>query len=150
MNTPNTSLADEQPRIRRDVVACVVRDGADVCLVRRSALVSHDRGRWHCVTGYLERRTQPSEAMLAELSEELGLTADRVDALRAGQVLRYVDDRVVWVVHTFVARTRQRRFRLNWENDSYAWVRNRSVPHPQVWWLADVCRSVGVDELEGG
>lgn len=99
------------------------------------------------MTGYLEERT-PIDAALTELSEELGLVPARVDALRAGQLLHYVDEDVLWVVHTFLVHTRQRRFRLNWENDSYAWVRNRSAPQPHVWWLADVCRSVDINELD--
>lgn len=40
--------------LQRDVVAVVIRHVGDVCLLRRSSRVAHDRGLWPCVTGYVE------------------------------------------------------------------------------------------------
>lgn len=125
-----------------DVVACVVTDGTDVCLVRRSQQVSHDRGRWHCVTGYLDPGSEPRACVLDELGEELGLTADRLESIIAGPVLEYEQSGMLWRVHTFLAHTDTAPFRLNWENDEYVWA---APDHPTVGcvsWLPDVYASV--------
>jgi 8-oxo-dGTP pyrophosphatase MutT (NUDIX family) len=143
-------MADREPATRREVVACVVVDGGRMCLVRRSRHVSHDQCQWHCVTGYREHGERPVVTALRELSEELELDAGHIDVLRPGKVLQYVDGDVLWVVHTFLARTRQHRFQLNWENDAYAWAPYDATPHPHVWWLTDVCASVLGPEINHG
>lgn len=129
--------------VQRDVVACVVANGEQICLVQRSHRVSSDQGLWHCVTGYVEQGVTPSVAALNELSEELGLQPQRIDRLRRGTVLRYQEGDVSWVVHTFLAETRQRRFELNWENDAYVWSTGEIAPDDRVPWLVDVCRNFG-------
>ncbi len=58
-------------------------DGA-VCLLRRSRRVGSDAGLWHCITGYLESGASPEMQARTELFEETGLSAHRLDLLRAG------------------------------------------------------------------
>lgn len=126
----------------RDVVACVVTDGDLVCLVRRSEDVGHDRGRWHCVTGYVERGRSPLDTVQAELSEELGLEDDAIDELVAGPLLRLHENGTLWRVHVFAARTSQEMFRLNWENDAYVWTPPDHSLAGCVSWLGKVYESV--------
>jgi hypothetical protein len=48
----------------RAVVAVIVRWRNRIALFRRSQTVGHDRGRWHCITGYLEAGVSPRRAGL--------------------------------------------------------------------------------------
>ena len=127
---------------RKDVVACVVTDGRLVCLVRRSQHVTHDQGRWHCVTGYLDDGATPRECAFRELEEELSLARSDVDVLHEGPLLNYRVDHTVWVVHTFLASTSQTEFQLNWENEAFVWTAPGSEVGDCVPWLADVHSSV--------
>jgi ADP-ribose pyrophosphatase YjhB (NUDIX family) len=126
------------------VVACVVTDGHEICHVRRSQKVAHDRGRWHCVTGYQEIGVSPEDAIVSELAEEIGLTRPDIQSLAKGPILRMQQNGHLWIVHTFVALTRKRRFRLNWENDAYLWREIDSPPNGCVPWLADVMEATRI------
>jgi hypothetical protein len=123
------------------VVACLVTDGDQVCLVRRSGRVTGDRHLWHCVTGFVSGPgTSPPtarSAALTELDEELGLPACAV-TLEEGPVLRMESPGTVWWVHTFRAGVTDRTVRLNWENDAYRWLSFADRPRDRVAWLDEV------------
>lgn len=121
------------------VVAVVLRRRGRIGLFRRSARVSTDRGRWHCITGYAEG--DPARTAIRELHEETGLLPGDLTALRAGPVLTLADAQGgAWRVHTFVAETERDELQLNWEHDSYQWVRPDELPavDGRVDWLQDV------------
>ena len=131
----------------RRAVAVVVTWNGRVGLFKRSQAVAHDRGKWHCITGLVPQGHTPFEQALVELAEETGLSLGTVDCLVGGPVLELAhdeDDRVTWEVHTFVARVTHRRLELNWEHDTFRWVRPRDVPRfdGQVAWLREVLESV--------
>ena len=128
---------------RREVVAVVIRHAGDICLLRRSSGVGHDRGLWHCVTGYVEADVDPVEQARRELLEETGLRADRdLDSLVRAWSLRIPDRRGgSWVVHPFLATSRSRTIRLDWEHDAYRWVGWPALPaRDQVAWLPTILR----------
>lgn len=127
---------------RCEVVACVVTDGDRTCLVRRSQRVATDRGLWHCVTGYLEAGVSPRACVLRELAEELSLLPPDIERLEEGPDLVYAEGPVTWVVHTFLVMTARERFRLNWENEAYAWTDDSEDRPDCVWWLEDVYEAV--------
>ena len=126
----------------REIVAGVVTDGSEICLVRRSMTVESDPGLWHCVTGYLENGNSPRAQIMIELQEELGLLPADIRSLREGAELRLSEAGSLWVVHTFEVTTSLRRFTLNWENDGYAWLAIGDLPAKSVEWLDNVLASV--------
>lgn len=134
----------------RTVVAVVVEWRGRIGLFRRSQSVRHDRGRWHCITGYVEPHHSPDQQALEELVEETGLRVIDITGLYRGDVLN-LDDHSGgrWVVHTFRAVTERRRLRINWEHDSYRWVTPRALTRfdNRVTWLDEVV--AGTARAEG-
>jgi ADP-ribose pyrophosphatase YjhB (NUDIX family) len=134
----------------RAVVAVVLTWNGRVALFKRSSRVCHDAGLWHCVTGFLDGGTTPRAQAAVELWEEAGLVTAELDSLVEGPVLRIPDDsgRTArpWTVHTFVAASRRRRLRLDWEHDGYRWVPPARIKRfdGQVRWLQDVLQATGV------
>ena len=140
MTPPPTTTAE------RTVVAVVVEWRGRIGLFRRSAAVAHDRGRWHCITGYVDPGHTPEAQALQELHEETGLRAADLTALSPGPVLRLEDDdHHPWVVHTFRASTVVRRLQLNEEHDSYRWTAPAAVARfdNRVGWLDQVLEATG-------
>lgn len=105
------------------VVAVVIEWRGKIALFKRSQQLHHDRGLWHCITGYLEPGVSPKQQALSELIEETGLHAANLLDLRAGRDLVISDGNgQPWLVHTFTAVTSKRRLQIDWEHDSYRWT----------------------------
>ena len=107
----------------RVVVAVILVWRGRIGLFRRSRQLSHDGGRWHCITGFVESGVTPADQALEELSEETGLRHRDILSLVPGFALTIEDSLgQPWLVHTYVAETRVRRLTLNWEHDRYCWT----------------------------
>lgn len=133
------------PVAARRVVAVILECRRHVLLLKRSLEVSHDQGKWHCVTGYVETDFLPVQQALHELYEETGLMLADLTGLDEGPVLTLPDARGrAWQVHTFRAQTLQRRLTTNWENTAYRWVLPRRLRRfdGRVSWLDDVLEAV--------
>ncbi|MFI2566284.1 NUDIX domain-containing protein [Paenarthrobacter sp. NPDC018779] len=149
MHAPATqSLAASAPMhlAGHTVVAVVIEWRGKIALLKRSQGPSHDRGRWHCVTGYVDEGVSPGEQALLELSEETGLHAADIQELREGPVLMLSDDAgAPWFVHTFTAVTGQRRLTLDWEHDAFRWtVPSKTARFAnRVAWLDKVLAATG-------
>lgn len=129
----------------RPVVAVILEWRRHVLLLKRSLNVSHDQGKWHCVTGYVEDNCLPVQQALDELYEETGLMLADLTALDEGPVLTLPDAHGrAWQVHTFRAQTLQRRLTTNWEHTAYRWVLPRRLSRfdGRVSWLDDVLEAV--------
>ncbi|WP_413810971.1 NUDIX domain-containing protein [Streptomyces sp. OE57] len=140
-------VGDQKRQGLRQVVAVVLMWRGRVGLFKRSGSVQHDAGLWHCITGYLDADSDPVRQAIQEIWEETLLPARALEQLTAGPTLRLADPRggPDWTVHTFLARTSQRRLTLNWEHKTYRWVWpwRLSQFDGQVAWLTDVLRAVG-------
>jgi ADP-ribose pyrophosphatase YjhB (NUDIX family) len=125
----------------RAVVAVVVERHGRIALFKRSQSVGHDRGRWHCITGYLESGASPEEQALVELREETGLTEDDLIEFRKGASLLLPDHAGNrWLVHSFTAVTPRRRLTINDEHDDFRWAAPSTVGRfsNRVEWLDQV------------
>ena len=111
------------PGLPREVIATVVQWRGRIALFKRSQSVGHERGLWHCITGYLEPHVSPEQQALAELEEEAGLTPQDLADFRRGEQLLIPDhEGNPWLVHTFTATTLRRRLTINDEHDAYRWT----------------------------
>lgn len=72
------------------VVAVVIEWRGKIALFKRSQHLHHDRGLWHCVTGYLEPGVTPKQQALDELLEETGIHPTNLLDLRAGPDLALI------------------------------------------------------------
>ncbi|MFJ4264785.1 NUDIX domain-containing protein [Paenarthrobacter nicotinovorans] len=128
------------------VVAVVVEWRGKIALLKRSQGPSHDRGRWHCVTGYVDEGVSAGHQALVELAEETGLQGTDILEIREGPVLMLSDQGgSPWFVHTFTAVTSQRRLRLDWEHDAYRWTAPTKSARfaNRVSWLDQVLQATG-------
>ncbi|MCC6175137.1 MAG: NUDIX domain-containing protein [Chloroflexi bacterium] len=127
--------------LERAVVACFLRYGGKICLLKRSTLVGSSPGRWHCVTGYLEPGVAPLEQALTEIVEETGLGADDVRLAVAPAPLRIErpGQGWVWVIHPFLFEAVSDTLRLDWEHDEYRWIDPTDLATSDcVTWIRDV------------
>ena len=110
--------------IERAVVACFLRHGGQICLLKRSHAVGSAPGRWHCVTGFLEPGVEPLEQALTEIVEETGLDGGSVTLIASPSPLRVErpEQGWVWVIHPFLFDVSSPDLRLDWEHDEYRWI----------------------------
>jgi 8-oxo-dGTP pyrophosphatase MutT (NUDIX family) len=137
----------------RAVVAVIIEWRGRVALFRRSQSVGHDRGRWHCITGYLESGASPEEQAIAELIEETGLTENDLIDFRQGVPLRLTDHGGnPWLVHTFTAVTPRRRLSINDEHDTFRWTAPSKVRRysNRVAWLDHVLEAAAKTRPDHG
>lgn len=127
---------------QRAIVALLLTHRGRLCLLRRSALVGSDRGRWHCVTGFLEPGVHPARQALVELAEETGLQRKDLHSFAAGPVLDLPDGRAgSWRVFVYHAESSGVALTLNWEHDDACWVSwplAREDGRDLVPWLTDL------------
>ena len=127
--------------IERSVVACFLRHGDMICLLRRSRAVGSAAGRWHCVSGFLEPGVGPLEQALTEIGEETGLVGESLRLARAPEPIRIERPAQgwVWVIHPFLFDAATPELRLDWEHDAYRWVDPAELGSDDcVPWLAHV------------
>ena len=110
--------------LERAVVACFLRFGGQICLLKRSQSVGSAAGRWHCLTGYLNAGVPALAQALTEIAEETGFEADSVTLVAAPQPLRIErpSQGWVWVIHPFLFDVPSPTLRLDWEHDEYRWI----------------------------
>jgi 8-oxo-dGTP pyrophosphatase MutT (NUDIX family) len=128
------------------VVAVVIECRGKIALLKRSRNLDHDRGLWHCITGYLEPGVSPKQQALEEILEETGLSAANLLDLRAGpDLVINDDDSEPWLIHTFTAVTSRRRLEIDWEHDAYRWTAPDKVRRfvNRVSWLDQVLHATG-------
>jgi hypothetical protein len=133
------------PSPSHTVVACLLFNAGRICLLRRSSGVSFDRGKWHCITGYLAPDIDPLEQALTEIREEVGLLSGAAQLVSRHASLSLQGDGCTWRVFPFLFETTNPVLELNWENDAYRWVDPVELGKPgTVAWLTHVCGALGV------
>lgn len=128
------------------VVAVVIERQGKIAVFKRSQRLDHDKGLWHCVTGFVENETTPEHQAVQELFEETGLQSQDLLEVRHGPVLVVKDNfGAPWLIHTFTVKTSQRRLKINWEHESYRWTTPCKVKRftNRVSWLDTVLGATG-------
>ena len=102
------------------VVACFLRSGTDVLLLRRTDAVGSYAGRWGGVAGHAEG--DPDALARQEIREEPGLL-DACTFVRAGDPFSVYDpDHGEWVVHPYLFDCDAREVATNEETVECDWV----------------------------
>ncbi|WP_299698164.1 NUDIX domain-containing protein [Hydrocarboniphaga sp.] len=122
-----------------EIVLAVITHGEHICLMRRSAQVRGDNGKWHCITGFLDENQTPLSQAYAEIREEAGLGSDTIE-LKNTLVLEHLDGNgCSWRIHAFHFESDTRDICLNWENDASLWACSQHFSTlPTVSWLRNV------------
>ncbi len=108
----------------RNVVTSFLTHAGKILVLRRSSKVGTNQGKWAGVSGHLESHEEPLERAKTEILEEVGLDAEQVVLLRAGEKLRAYDEvnSTVWVIHPFLFEILTERIHLDWEHTDSRWV----------------------------
>lgn len=134
------------PATCREIVAAVITHEGDMALLRRSALVTGDIGRWNCITGFREKHASPLEQAFEEIREEAGIGESDLRLASKRVLLLKADNGQWWRVHAFHFVSNTRALCLNWENDACAWVPPHSLPQVEIVpWLTDILDACGVE-----
>jgi len=127
--------------LERAVIACFLRYGGQICLLKRSEAVGSSAGRWHCLTGFLEPGVAPLDQALTEIAEETGFMADAVTLAVSPRPLRIERPAQgwVWVIHPFLFDVPSQALQLDWEHDEYRWIDPSELATSDVVpWAVDV------------
>ncbi|MEM3387201.1 MAG: NUDIX domain-containing protein [Nitrososphaerales archaeon] len=102
-----------------------------ILILKRSDKVGTYRGAWAGVSGYVEQGEEPLDTALKEVVEETGLKLDRGALLKRGAPLPAYDKvkDVLWLVHPFLFKAPTNKIRLDWEHETYAWIKPEAVKH---------------------
>ncbi|KTG08837.1 hypothetical protein AUR64_13540 [Haloprofundus marisrubri] len=142
------------------VVTVVLRNDADVLLIRRSDAVGTYPGLWGGVSGYVEGAPEDAvDDARRELSEETGIDTEDAALVRAGDPLHVVDDETdrEWTVHPFLFETSSREVTPNAELADWEWVQPPAMfdrkTVPELWEtyrrVAPTVESIRGDESHG-
>jgi len=131
--------------IVRSVATSFLTYRGKILILRRSAKVGSYQGSWAGVSGYVEEDEQPLDTALKEVEEETGLKIGREALLKIGEPLPAYDREkdVLWLVHPFLFKAPTSRIRLDWEHETYVWVKpNEIKQYKTVPRLADALERV--------
>jgi len=78
---------------------------------------------WCGISGYLDDHRSVEDRARQEMSEEVGITTDRILSMQRGTVLlqEAPDHDKSWLVVPVLVRVRDRRYRLDWESQAAGW-----------------------------
>jgi len=112
-----------------DVVTCVLIHGNRILLLKRSNKVSTHRGKWACVSGYVEEGDIISERAAREVEEETGLSSADAKVEREGRPVNFFDDAEgkTWTVHPFLFRSNTDAIKIDWEHTEYRWIKPSDI-----------------------
>ena len=113
----------------RSVATSFLTYRGKILILKRSAKVGSYQGAWAGISGYIEEGEQPLDTALKEVEEETGLKIGREALLRVGETLpAYDKDRdVLWLVHPFLFKAPTNKIRLDWEHETYAWIKPKDI-----------------------
>ena len=106
----------------KNIVTSIINSKGKILILKRSDDVGTYKGRWACVSGYIEKGEVADETALREISEELGLERDDLEFVRKGKVLYAREKEIMWAVHPFLFQAKKPEIKLDWEHDLYRWI----------------------------
>jgi 8-oxo-dGTP pyrophosphatase MutT (NUDIX family) len=116
---------DLEDVVKKDIATSVLTFQGKILILKRSDKVGTYRGKWACVSGYIEEAEEAEETAFREITEELGLAKDDVKLLKKGDVIHARDNRMLWAIHPFLFTVNKTEFKIDWEHVDYRWI----LPH---------------------
>ncbi|MCD6331545.1 MAG: NUDIX pyrophosphatase [Thermoplasmata archaeon] len=107
-----------------DVVTAVLKNGDKILILKRGDKVRTYKGKWACVSGYLEENEEALERAYIEIEEETGLKRDDVKLIKAGEPIEFYDEKekMSWRVHPFLFEAKRGDVKIDWEHTEYKWI----------------------------
>jgi len=122
-------------KVKKQVVTCFLENGGKILIMKRSQRVGTYKGKWGAVAGYVEENETPEQTARKEILEETGIKD--VELVKQAESYEFYDKNfdVVWVIHPFRFRTKEKVVKIDWEHEEAKWidpedlVKFETVPH---------------------
>ena len=107
-----------------DVVTCVISHDGKILILKRSDEVATHKGKWACVSGYVEEGDEILERAMKEVEEETGLPRENIKLEKEGSPVNFFDEaeKKSWTVHPFLFTSDTDSVKIDWEHTEYKWI----------------------------
>lgn len=111
------------------VINCVLQYKDGYLLVQRSAESNFYPNYWNGISGFLDDGKSWREKALEELHEEAGFESKDIISMKLGGIFDQEEPKYkkTWIVHPVLVKVRTDKLTLDWEAQSYAWVRRADI-----------------------
>ncbi|MBL7045765.1 MAG: NUDIX domain-containing protein [Parcubacteria group bacterium] len=106
------------------VLIVFVRCGDKHLILKRGDKVLAYKNLWSSVAGFIDDDKDLEDKIVEELSEEIGVTKERIKSVKKGEVYTFQDkesDRD-WVRHLYLVEVADEEVVLDWEHTDYVWI----------------------------
>jgi 8-oxo-dGTP pyrophosphatase MutT (NUDIX family) len=106
------------------VINCVVKYKNKILLVQRSPDMHFYPGYWNGVSGFLDDQRSLKEKVEEELSEELGISKNKIKRIKLGEIFDQDEPKYekTWIVHPVLVEVKTDKIQLDWEAKKYQWL----------------------------
>ncbi|MEO9364805.1 MULTISPECIES: NUDIX domain-containing protein [Candidatus Nitrosocaldus] len=114
---------------RVHVVTSFVMHKGRILILRRSSRVKTMKHKWAGISGYIEQAEDALERAYREIEEETGIPRASLMLISTGREVEVVDEDndTIWVVHPYLFESSSNDVRLDWEHDSYLWIKPEEI-----------------------
>jgi len=108
------------------VLNCFVRYNDKILLLKRSQKVSHYKGKWNAISGYIDEVKPLKLKILEELKEEVDIAPHDIDNIEIGHSITFHDPNIdkIWIIFpALVDIKKNKKLSLDWEHTEYRWIK---------------------------
>ena len=132
MNLPPTLPPANSDKRVRPVISCLLKNGSNILILKRSKHVGSFQGYWSCISGYLEKEEDPLQTAYREVFEETQIKEDQIlSHTYAGPFYPEAED-VIFEAHWFLLESKTKEITLDWEHDECQWIEYQKLPKQSV------------------
>ena len=128
MSLPPNSLPKDSNKIVRQVISCLLKNGDDILILKRSKLVGSFQGYWSCISGYLEKGEDPLQTAYREVFEETRIHDKCISKHTYAGPFYPETQEVIFETHWFLLETKTKKITLDWEHEECRWVHHQNLP----------------------
>lgn len=120
-------MRDKMRRVH--VVTSFLMHKGRILILRRSSRVKTMKYKWAGISGYIEQAEDALERAYREIEEETGISRSSLMLVSSGRAVEVVDEDsdTIWVVHPYLFESSRDDVRLDWEHDSYLWIKPEEI-----------------------
>jgi len=107
------------------IVTSFIRDNGKLLILKRSDKVKSMKGLWAGISGIIEKNEEPLTRAKIEIFEEVGITEDKINLIKATEEIRIVSPQYKnheWEIFPFLFEVNNPKITLNWENSDFKWI----------------------------
>jgi 8-oxo-dGTP pyrophosphatase MutT (NUDIX family) len=107
------------------IVTSFIRDNDKLLILKRSDKVKSMKGLWAGISGIIEKNEEPLTRAKIEIFEEVGITEDKINLIKATEEMRIVSPQYKnheWEIFPFLFEANNPKIILNWENSDFKWI----------------------------